>query len=174
MSKFRNTNEPPKEQKGHRINEAIRVREVFLIDENEEKLGVVVTKEAMKTAKEKGLDLVEVASKAKPPVCKLMDYGKFLYHEKKKKKHQELQNRHQEDREIRVRPDTDEHDLEIKSKKAREFLKSGCKVKIQIKLRGRERSMRGIQDNTANRFASYLEDISRLEKRGNTFILIPT
>jgi len=165
----------PKVDRKHKINEEIRSREVRIVgDDEENSIGVVSLKEALVIAKERGVDLVNVGADQSPCVCKLMDYGKFAYQNKKKTKHQELANRAQEDREIRLRPSSADHDLEVKSKKAREFLMMGCKVKLQVKLRGREKYIKGSQENVVERFSELLKDVSRLEQAGNSFTLIPT
>lgn len=158
--------------KEHRINFEIRCLKVLLVDENDEKQGIVFTKEALERANIKGLDLVEVAPNAHPPVCKLMDYAKHIYHLKKRKKHNESLNR-TEDHEIRISPTIADHDLIIKAKKAKEFLEDNCKVKIQVKLEGRERYIPNIVINTVNRLADILNDCSRIEYAGGQYILIP-
>lgn len=159
-------------EKEHRINFEIRVPKVLLIDENDEKQGIMLINDALAKANLKGLDLVEVAPKGQPPVCKLMDYKKHLYHLKKKKKHNESLNR-TEDHEIRVSPTIQDHDLQIKAKKVKEFLDENCKVKIQVKLEGRERYIPNIVEDTAKRLAAMLADCSRMEYAGGQYVLIP-
>ena len=158
--------------KEHKINFEIRSPKVLLVDENDEKQGIVLTKDALDRANQKGLDLVEVAPNAQPPVCKLMDYNKHIYHLKKKKKHNESLNR-TEDHEIRISPNIMDRDLEIKAKKAKEFLEENCKVKIQVKLEGRERYIPNIVSETANRLATMLKDCSKMEYAGGQYILVP-
>ena len=122
----------------HRINERIRVPQVRLIDENGGQVGVVPTHEALRMAREKGLDLMEVSPNAAPPVCKICDYGKFKY-EKKKKDH--IAKKKQtiiKVKEVQLRPQTEEHDLDYKFKNVRQFLVDGDKAKISIMFRGRE------------------------------------
>src|SRR5690554_2062931 len=120
------------------INEQIRDKEVRLIDSDGEMLGIVSSKEAQKIANSKNLDLVKVAPKANPPVCKIMDYGKYLFEqtkrEKEAKKHQKTINV----KEVWMRPKIEEHDFNTKLKHAQKFLKSGNKVKVSIRFRGRE------------------------------------
>lgn len=159
--------------KEHRINYEIRVPKVLLIDENDEKVGIVSTNEAILKANSKCLDLVEVAANAHPPVCKLMDYNKHLYQLRKKKKHNESQSR-TEDHEIRITPTIADHDLQIKAKKVKEFLNDNCKVKIQIRLEGREKFIPNIIEDTAKRLASMLIDCSKMEYSGGQFILVPS
>lgn len=121
-----------------RLNERIRVAQVRLIDDLGNQVGVVPTAEALRMAKDKGLDLMEVASGANPPVCKIVDYGKFKY-EKKKKEAQARKNQViVKVKEIQLRPTTDEHDLDYKIRNARDFLLEGDKAKIVITFRGRE------------------------------------
>jgi translation initiation factor IF-3 len=121
-----------------RLNERIRVAQVRLIDDQGNQVGVVPTAEALRMAKDKGLDLMEVASGASPPVCKIVDYGKFKY-EKKKKEAQARKNQViVKVKEIQLRPTTDAHDLDYKIRNAREFLLEGDKAKIVITFRGRE------------------------------------
>ena len=122
----------------HRINERIRVPNVRLIDEKGNQVGVVPTAEALKMARERGLDLMEVASTASPPVCKICDYGKFKY-EKKKKDHEAKKKQVVvKVKEIQLRPNTDQHDFDYKVRNVREFLEEGDKAKITIMFRGRE------------------------------------
>jgi translation initiation factor IF-3 len=123
-----------------RCNEQIRITPIRLIGANEEQIGVIATFEALKMAREAGVDLVEVAPTARPPVCRLMDYGKWKYKQKKSvKKHHE-----QELKEVRLRPKTDTHDREIKVNNAKKFFKEGDKVQFTMVFRGRERSHREI------------------------------
>lgn len=174
IRKNRNFREMPRVDRKHKINEEIRGREVRIVgDDEDNSIGVVSLKEALSIARERGVDLVQVGGDQSPCVCKLMDYNKFIYLNKKKTKHQELANRVQEDREIRLRPASAEHDLQIKAKKAREFLQQGCKVRLQIKVKGREKYMISAQDDVAERFGELLKDIARLEQSGNSYTLIP-
>lgn len=122
----------------HRINERIRVPQVRLIDENGGQVGIVQTFQALQMAKDRGLDLMEVSPNAQPPVCKICDYGKFKY-EKKKKEHQAKKKQTViKVKEIQLRPQTEEHDLEYKFKNVRQFLEDGDKAKITVMFRGRE------------------------------------
>lgn len=122
----------------HRINERIRVPQVRLIDDVGGQVGVVPTPQALQMARDKGLDLVEVAPEANPPVCKILDYGKFKY-EKKKKDHEAKKKQTViKVKEIQLRPQTEQHDLDYKFKNIRQFLEDGDKAKITILFRGRE------------------------------------
>lgn len=121
-----------------RLNERIRVPQVRLIDEKGEQVGIVDTKQALQMARDRGLDLMEVSPNAQPPVCKICDYGKFKY-EKKKKEHQARKNQVVvKVKEVQLRPNTDQHDLDYKIKNSHEFLLEGDKVKFTILFRGRE------------------------------------
>jgi translation initiation factor IF-3 len=126
------------DNKGLRINEQIRVREVRLIDENGEQKGIVPTLEALKMARDLSLDLVEVAPTANPPACKILDYGKYRFEMEKKLRESKKRQKLQELKEIRMQPKIDDHDLDFKSKHVKEFLADGDKVKVTIRFRGRE------------------------------------
>ena len=121
-----------------RTNDLIRVREVRLIDEDNNQMGVVPTLEARKIADEKGLDLVEIAPNANPPVCRVLDYGKFKFEQEKKNRENKKRQKQQELKEIRMQPKIDTHDLAFKAKHVGEFLDKGAKVKVTIRFRGRE------------------------------------
>lgn len=116
----------------------IRVREVRLLDEENNQVGIVPTLEARKMAEERGLDLVEVAPTASPPVCRLLDYGKFKFDQEKKNRENKKKQRQQELKEIRMQPKIDTHDMQFKAKHVAEFLEKGSKVKVTIRFRGRE------------------------------------
>ena len=122
----------------HRINERIRVPNVRLIDEKGEQVGIVPTFQALQMAKDRGLDLMEVSPNAAPPVCKICDYGKFKYEKKKKDNEARKKQTVIKVKEIQLRPQTEEHDLEYKFKNIRKFLEEGDKAKITIMFRGRE------------------------------------
>ena len=116
----------------------IRVREVRLVDEDNNQVGVVPTLEARQMAAEKGLDLVEIAPNASPPVCRFLDYGKYKFDLEKKNRENKKKQKQQELKEIRMQPKIDTHDLEFKAKHVGEFLDKGSKVKVTIRFRGRE------------------------------------
>ena len=120
------------------INEQIRDKEIRLIDENGEQLGIVSSREAQKIADERKLDLVKIAPTAKPPVCRIMDYGKYKFDQAKKEKEARKKQKTVDVKELRLSPSIDTHDVQVKVKKANEFLKDGDKVKISIRFRGRE------------------------------------
>jgi len=121
-----------------RINEQIRVREVRLIREDGERQGIMPTLEAMEIAREHGLDLVEVAPQASPPVVKILDYGKFKFENEKKVRDSKKKQKLLKLKEIRMQPKIDEHDLDFKSKHVKDFLAEGNKVKVTVRFRGRE------------------------------------
>src|SRR3954464_11417544 len=128
----------PQRQFQIRVNHRIRVPEVRVIDANGEMLGVLSTHEALKRAQEQGLDLVEVNPKAEPPVCKILDFGKYKYEEKKKTAEAKRKQTVVEIKEIKLRPKTDDHDIAFKTNAARRFLEAGHKVKFTVRFRGRE------------------------------------
>ncbi|HHU82201.1 MAG TPA: translation initiation factor IF-3 [Firmicutes bacterium] len=121
-----------------RINEAIRTREVRVVNTDGEQLGVLPIKEALRIAAEKDLDLVEVAPTAKPPVCKIMDYGKYRYEQSKREREARKRQKIVELKEIRLTPKIEDHDFQVKVKAAAKFLKEGDKVKVSVRFRGRE------------------------------------
>lgn len=121
-----------------RVNDLIRVREVRLIDEDNNQLGIIPTLEAKQMAQERGVDLVEIAPNANPPVCRLLDYGKYKFDLEKKNRENKKRQKQQELKEIRMQPKIDTHDLEFKAKHVAEFLDKGAKVKVTIRFRGRE------------------------------------
>ena len=120
------------------INEQIRDREVRVVSKDGEQLGIMPTSEAMRMAREAELDLVKIAPNAKPPVCKIIDYGKYRYEMARKEKEARKKQKTVDVKELRLSPSIDTHDVQVKVKKANEFLKNGDKVKVSIRFRGRE------------------------------------
>ncbi|WP_303722645.1 translation initiation factor IF-3 [Malonomonas rubra] len=120
------------------INEAIKAREVRVIDDEGGQLGILDTRDALRMAEEQGLDLVEVSPQAEPPVCRIMDYGKYKYQQAKRASEAKKKQVKVEIKEVKMRPKTDEHDFNFKIKHARRFLEEGNKVKLTIMFRGRE------------------------------------
>ncbi|MBU0647656.1 translation initiation factor IF-3 [Patescibacteria group bacterium] len=120
------------------MNEKIQAPEVFLVDENKQPVGTVSREQALQMARAAGLDLVEISPKAQPPVCKIIDYGKHKYELEKQAKKQRAKNKGQDQKEIRLSLNIEENDLQVKAKKAREFLEKKHKVKITLRLKGRE------------------------------------
>lgn len=160
----RDPNQHPPERNEPRVNERIRVPRVFLIDDEGNKIGEVSTQEALAMAREKGLDLVEVAAMAHPPVCKLTDYGKLKY-EKKKRETQARKNQATvEIKEIKLRPKTDDHDMDVKVRAIRAFLEDGDKVKITVRFRGREMAHRDIGEEQCKRLAALLQEFAVVEQ----------
>lgn len=147
----------------HRINERIRVPEVRLVGDNVEQ-GVYPTREAMRIADEKGLDLVEISPNADPPVCRIIDYQKFLYQQKKKQKEQKAKSVKIEVKEIRFGPQTDDHDYNFKLKHAIKFLSDGDKVKAYVFFRGRSILFKDQGEVLLLRFANDLEDYAKVEQ----------
>ena len=147
------------------INGQIRAREVQLIGDEGEKLGVVSLKEALEIAEEKKLDLVLVAPNSKPPVCKIMNYGKYKFEQAKKEKEAKKKQKIAEIKEIRITPNIEEHDFGFKSKNARKFIEDGNKVKITVRFKGREVNNSKLGEDVLNKFIENLEDISIVEKK---------
>ena len=147
------------------INERIRAKEVQLIDNEGQKLGVKSLSEALEIAYDKKLDLVLVAPNVNPPVCKIMNYGKYKFEQAKREKEAKKKQKVYEVKEIRVTPNTEEHDFNFKAKNARKFLEDGCKVKITVRFRGRELSYTKLGENLLNKFAEELSDIANVDKK---------
>ena len=124
--------------KGQRVNEMIRVREIRLIDDEGNQMGIVPTMEALRMAKDKGLDLVEVSPNANPPVCKILDFGKYRFEQEKKLRDSKKNQKVLKLKEIRMQPKIGAGDLDTKAKHVQEFLDDGAKVKVTIRFRGRE------------------------------------
>jgi translation initiation factor IF-3 len=154
------------EKRGLRINGGIRVDAVRLIDEENRQVGIVRTEEALSKAREAGLDLVEVAPTSEPPVCRIMDYGKWLYAQKRRvrESHKKAQRHLTTLKEIRLRPETDKHDLEIKVHHAREFLEKGHKVQFTLFFRGRQMLHREMGSDMLDQISRILEDVAKIEQ----------
>jgi len=127
-------------------------------------IGVVTIQEALTLADQAGLDLVEVAAQADPPVCKILDYGKFRYEEQKKKAEARKNQKIVEIKEIKIRPNIDDHDYEVKLRNARRFLEEGDKVKVTLRFRGREMAHQALNSSVIERMRGDLEDIARVEQ----------
>ena len=152
-------------EKKHRLNERIRVPQVRLIDTEGNQLGVVPTEEALKKAQAAELDLVEVAPNAEPPVCRLMDYGKYLYEKQKRERESRKSQKQIEIKEVRLRPKTDEHDVQVVLSKIRKFAKEGAKTRVRIRFRGREIYHPEVAQQIMNRIAEDVSDITVIEAR---------
>ena len=140
--------------------------EVRLIGAKGDQLGIVAITEALRIAQEEQTDLVEVAPQAEPPVCRLMDYGKFLYEQSKKERESRKSQKQTEIKEIRLRPKTGEHDIAFKLRDARRFLQRGAKVKVRIRFRGREITHPELGRALLNRVAEELSDVAVVEQAG--------
>ncbi len=160
----------------HRINENIRVKEIRVVDDDGKQLGVLPTREAFKLAEEKQLDLVEIAPQAKPPVCRIMDYGKFKFEQSKREKEARKNQRIINVKEVKLRPNIDDHDFEVKAKNAIRFLKDGDKVKLTIMFRGRQIVHPDLGKNLLLRMAEQVTDLANVERQpkleGKNMIMI--
>ena len=164
---------------GPRYNQFINVPKVRVIDENGENLGVMYTREAFEQAQEVGLDLVEISPGADPPVAKFLDIGRFKYEAQKKANEQRKRQKTQEIKEIKMRPNIDDHDYDTKMKKVNDFIGEGDKVKITLRFRGRELShgqlgmnlLKRVQDDVAE--IAKIEAYPRMEGRQMLMVLAP-
>jgi len=154
---------PRSKKRLHLINEEIRASEVRLIDEEKRQLGVVPIAEALSIAHEKELDLVAISPKAVPPVCRLLDYGKYLYSLQKKAHEAQKQQRKVHIKEIKFTPVIGEHDIEVKLKKIKQFLDDGNKVKITIWLKGRQKRRPEMLEMMTEKIMEILKEISEFE-----------
>lgn len=146
------------------INEQIRDREVRLIGENGEQLGIMSVREAMKLAEEAELDLVKIAPTAKPPVCKIIDYGKYKYELARKEKEAKKKQKVIEIKEVRLSPNIEDNDLNTKVSAAKKFLEKGNKVKVTLRFRGREMAHMASSKHILDDFAKMLEEVAVVEK----------
>ena len=146
------------------INEEIRDREVRLIDENGEQLGVVAIDVAQRMSEDRGLDLVKIAPQANPPVCKLMDYGKYRFEQTKREKEQRKNQKTIEIKEVRLSATIDLHDMEVKAKATRKFLQDGNKVKVSIRFRGRQITHGDIGLEVMDKFFEMISDCAVKER----------
>lgn len=154
---------PEREQSGPRMNEAIRVKDVRLIDETGQNVGVVSYEDAMARATTAGLDLVEISPDADPPVCKILDYGKFKYQEQKKAAEARKRQKIVEIKEIKMRPSIDDHDYDVKMRSMRRFFDEGDKVKITLRFRGRELAHQEIGYRLLQRVKTDIETLAKVE-----------
>ena len=146
------------------INEEIRDKEVRLIDEEGNQLGVVPVKEALAMARERNLDLVKIAPQAKPPVCKILNYGKYRFEQIKREKEAKKKQKVIDIQEVRLSPNIEEHDLQTKQKNAVKFLKNGDKVKVSVRFRGRELSRTEIGREVLDDFTKGIAEVGDVEK----------
>ena len=164
---------------GPRVNEEIRVPQVRLIDQNGEMVGVVSTREALQRAYDAGLDLLEISPNAVPPVVKILDYGKYKYEQQKKANEARKKQKIVEVKEIKVRPNIDDHDYSVKMRAMRSFLEEGDKVKVTLRFRGREMAHQDLGAKVLERIRNELgdtikvEQFPRLEGRQMVMVLAP-
>ena len=159
------------------INEQIRASKVQIIDDLREKRGIMSLEEALDLAYEKKLDLVLVAPNAEPPVCKIMNYGKYKFEQSKKEKEAKKKQKVFEIKEIRITPNIEQHDFEFKVKNAKKFLEDGNKVKITVRFRGRELNYVKLGEDNLNKFIEALSEVAIPEKKAvlegkNMFIIL--
>lgn len=160
------------------INEQIRDREVRLVGADGSQLGIMSAREAQSLAREKNLDLVKISPKAKPPVCKIIDYGKFRYEQAKRDKEARKKQNIITVKEVRLSPNIEQHDIDTKMKNALKFLNNGDKVKVSVRFRGREMAHTSIGRKILVKFAEELSEISDIEKHpkmeGRSMVLFLT
>ncbi|WP_457674143.1 translation initiation factor IF-3 [Thiolapillus sp.] len=154
-----------KQDKRNRLNTDITVPEVRLIDENGEQVGIVSIEEALEAAGNAGLDLVEIVPNAEPPVCRIMDYGKFVFEAKKQKQAAKKKQKQVQVKEMKFRPRTDSGDYAIKLRNLRRFLENGDKAKVTMRFRGREHAHRELGLEVLQRIEKDLEEIAQVEQR---------
>ncbi len=162
--------------KDMRINEEIRGKEVRLISSEQEQLGIVPVRDALRMAQEQELDLVEIAPNAKPPVCRIMDFGKYKYEQSKREKEARKKQKIISVKEVKVRPNIEDHDLEVKTKNALKFLTEGDKVKVTLMFRGREMAHAELGKKLLKRVADATEEVATVERQpkveGRNMIMI--
>lgn len=172
-------NAPAPARDGPRVNEEIRVPQVRLIDQDGEMQGVMSTREALQRAFSVGLDLAEISPNADPPVAKILDYGKFKYEQQKKKNEAKKKQRVIEIKEVKVRPNIDENDYQVKMRAMKSFIEEGDKVKVTLRFRGREMAHQDIGIKVLERIRGELEtqtkveQMPRLENRQMVMVLAP-
>lgn len=150
-------------QDGPRVNDKISSPKVRLVDENGEMVGVVSQKDALERAYKVGLDLVEVSPNADPPVCKILNYGKYKFEEQKRRAEIRKKQKIIEIKEVQLRPGIDKHDFEVKMRSARKFIEEGDKLKVTLRFRGRELSHQQLGMEVLNRVKEDLQDIAKVE-----------
>ncbi|WP_374314531.1 translation initiation factor IF-3 [Dongia sp.] len=163
MARFPSQEAAPTQDKGPRVNHQINVREVRLVKEDGEMLGVVSTRDALNMAAEVGLDLVEISPTAVPPVCKILDYGKFKYEAQKRKNEAKKKQKVIEVKEIKMRPGIEEHDYEVKMRAIKSFLEEGDKVKVTMRFRGREMMHQELGMKVLDKVRTELDELIKVE-----------
>ena len=167
MGKFRSSRRPPVNKKHDlnvRVNEEIDASSIRVVDEDGQVLGVMSVRQALESARAQGLDLIEIAPKAEPPVCKIIDLGKYRYELQKREKLQKKSQHQHQLKEIRFKAATDTHDFDFKTRHAREFLLDGDKVKASVMFRGREIVHSALGIEMLKRFVHALEDVSKIDQ----------
>jgi translation initiation factor IF-3 len=155
---------PPQTREGPRVNDEISSSTVRVIGADAEQLGIMAVDDAIRQAYNAGLDLVEVAPNAEPPVCKILDYGKFKYESQKKKNEARKKQKIIEVKEIKMRPGIDEHDYQVKLRNMRRFIDEGDKVKVTIRFRGREMAHQDLGLKVLDRVRGELDEITKVEQ----------
>ncbi|MGR3712162.1 MAG: translation initiation factor IF-3 [Shimia sp.] len=156
-------NAPPQRDTGPRVNDRIRSPEIRLIGAEGENVGVVTPAQAMTMAAEAGLDLVEISPNANPPVCKIMDFGKFKYEQQKRESEARKKQKTIEVKEVKFRPNTDTHDYEVKMRNVYKFLENGDKVKVTLRFRGREMAHQNLGRELLERVAVDIKELGKVE-----------
>lgn len=163
MSSRPDSRRPVSQDRGPRINHQIRVRQVRVIDEENKQLGILELADALALAIHKQLDLVEIAPNQRPPVCRIMDFGKYKYEEKKKEQASRRKQHQVQIKELRVRPGTGEHDLQVKMRQARQFLADGDKVLVCCLFRGRQMAHKEVGEQMIQEVVKLLADVAKVE-----------
>ncbi|MEL7343854.1 MAG: translation initiation factor IF-3 [Pseudomonadota bacterium] len=156
-------NAPPVRETGPRVNDRIRVNEIRLIGAEGENVGVVTPRQGIAMAEEVGLDLVEISPNASPPVCKIMDFGKFKYEQQKRESEARKKQKTIEVKEVKFRPNTDTHDYDVKMRNVFKFLENGDKVKVTLRFRGREMAHQNLGRELLERVADDVQEIGKVE-----------
>ena len=156
-------NAPPTRDTGPRVNDRIRAPEIRLIGADGDNVGVVTPEKAMELAEQAGLDLVEISPNAAPPVCKIMDYGKYKYEQQKRESEARKKQKIVEVKEVKFRPNTDTHDYDVKMRNVMRFLENGDKVKITLRFRGREMAHQDLGRELLHRVAGDVEGVGKVE-----------
>lgn len=156
--------QPPRKNDGTRINHDITAKQIRLIDQDGEMLGLFGIKQAIEKAEAAGLDLVEISPNAEPPVCKILDYGKFKYEQQKKAAEAKKKQKTSEVKEIKLRPAIGDHDYEVKLKAAKKFIENGDKLKVTLRFRGREMAHMQLGIDVLNRLKADLEGLAKVDQ----------
>nr|WP_316014007.1 translation initiation factor IF-3 [Roseobacter sp. HKCCA0434] len=156
-------NAPPTRDTGPRVNDRIRAPEIRLIGADGEQVGVVSPRRGIEMAEEAGLDLVEISPNASPPVCKIMDFGKFKYEQQKRESEARKKQKTIEVKEVKFRPNTDTHDYDVKMRNVVKFLEGGDKVKVTLRFRGREMAHQDLGRNLLERVAADIEGLGKVD-----------